>query len=136
MANIKRVHIIGDLPFDLGADERKDPQRMAAHQTVHAAIASLNYPSVGIRIRWGGNSRLVPNKHGGKTTFVVFEMVGEEGYRWEFFNEFRLAVQALGGTIGLYDVQDIDNPGDHTYLDNLAQFPHLTKRGALAAMGS
>lgn len=76
MANIKRIYLKGQIPFDLPWN--------STHM-VTKFFAYLNSPMSGLHIEYG-KEKLVPNRFGGKTAMFDFCISGEEAVSWTFLN--------------------------------------------------
>ena len=93
MANIKRVLINGELPFDAGGD-----------QELLQVLGQLSLPSMGLKVEWGGH-RSQPNEHGGKTAMYRFTLKGDEAVRDSYLTRFVDLVHRAGGgsIVGTYE---------------------------------
>jgi len=98
MANIKRVTIEGDTPFDLYENVELQP-----------LLAFLAGPVSGLQLEWFGEGRKIgPNQFGGYTQCYNFRLSGQEALRWEWFDIFTETIIEIGGRITGYDVVDIE----------------------------
>lgn len=98
MSNIKRVDIMGEIPFN--TNEYPD---------VNKFLGQLNAPSTGIRISYPGGVQMRPNRHGGRTAFYRFSIDGEEAVRVEWITALLKAFVAAGSVISHVKVTDIEN---------------------------
>jgi len=99
MANIKRVLLTGDMPFNTTDNDK-----------ITQMLGVFNAPFMGIRISWGGISRRVPNEHGGETTFLRYTITGEEAVRYETVQYWKRIVEEFGGKMS-GSIEDIENGG-------------------------
>lgn len=95
MANVKRVIIEGEVPFDIY--EKVEAQGIWAY---------FSSPVSGLRIRYGGQY-LVPNKTldpntphpGGSTAFFHFALEGCDSVSWSWIKSFKEVVTLHRGKI-------------------------------------
>lgn len=105
MANCHDLEVDGWMPFDILRDER-----------THSVMAQFASPSWGFRIEYG-RTKLVPNEHGGRTTYYRFEIRGVEAM-WASRIARMLAVLAdAGAEIDRARARDLDYPTDWFVLD-------------------
>jgi len=98
MANVKRIHIEGEAPFNF----------YGGHPEVEKVLAQLNHPVMGIRIIWLGRGKVVPNEHGGRTSYERFIIQGEEAVRWEWADWVEKTFKDAGAEITQKDVIDLE----------------------------
>lgn len=96
MANLKKIQIAGDLPFDAGGND--DLVRM---------IGQLNLPAMGTTLRWG-RMHTVPNEQGRRMTVFEFVLSGEEALSWKYLDRFKELVEEAGGSIKRDDTEDLE----------------------------
>jgi len=99
VANVKRIRIEGDLPFN-GGDEG-----------MVCFLGWLNTPISGVRITWLGRSRLEPVENGGRLAFYAFRLEGEEALSWGWISSFKESVIRCGGRITSDHVTDLEAGG-------------------------
>jgi hypothetical protein len=97
MSNIKRISIQGDLPFTC-----------AEHHGMQSVMAQLSGPTIGLAFRWGGESKSVPNEHGGKTAMYRFAIHGEEAVNRSWIESTLQSIVDCGGSIREVEVKDIE----------------------------
>lgn len=99
MANVKNVEIVGRVPFNL--DE---------HPGAAKYLATLNRPSLGLRITYGecvGFAAGV-NEFGGKTALYEFKVSGREAVGVEWVKALIDAFKRAGGEIDKASVYDLE----------------------------
>ena len=101
MSNIKKVNIVGELPFCCTEDE-----------TICRYLGHLNGPTIGLKIRW--TSQPIDhrkNEFGGLTAMYGFFITGEEAVGAGFLENLVKAIIGAGGTVGKAVYVDIENDG-------------------------
>ena len=71
-------------------------------------LGDLNQPSTGLAIHYG-KATMIPNSHGGKTTFYDFEIYGEEAVGVKYIEFMLQAIVNCGGTIANLACLDVEN---------------------------
>lgn len=99
MSNVKRVTIVGVLPFDCDQDH-----------TIKGWLATMNTPTFGLRITWGNEPKMVANEHGGQTAMYPFAIQGDEAVSYDALDTLVKAIKRLG-TITENTVKDLENAG-------------------------
>jgi len=97
MANVKRVFIDGQIPFDIPFDSK-----------ANQFLGMLNLPSFGLRIQWG-KTKLIPNSHGGQTCHYDFTITGNEAVRIETILALLQSFVDEKAEIKQVDILDIEN---------------------------
>ena len=106
MANVKEIVIRGDI-HSLGVREAASDdyetygdfseEEHEAAKTIMNIIATMAFPSFGLRISFSGKRREVePNKHGGVDIYDEYEIAGCEAIRFEYFDEIVAALRLFG----------------------------------------
>jgi hypothetical protein len=98
VSNVKRIRIIGHVPFNLNQ-----------HPTMQAKLASMNTPCSGLKIAYGPQIEMRPNAHGGKTAMYFFDVQGQEAVSTAWIESLIRDVYAIGGIIVRADATDIEN---------------------------
>lgn len=88
MANVKKVRIVGTIPFDGGGDAE-----------LLAQIGRMAFPVFGFKIDIARREEMVPNDHGGQTAVHKFWVEGEEAVSFSWLRGFCLRVLKAGGTL-------------------------------------
>lgn len=98
MANIKRIEIVGEIPFNV--DEHHDMCQM---------LGQMNAPSCGVRIAYTGNAPSRPNEYGGKTAYYNFCISGEEAVSDKWIDHLLKSLVNCGASVSKAQSMDIEN---------------------------
>lgn len=116
MPNVKEVQISGWLPFDAGATEDVEAQAegrsgSGASDELLKMLGQISLPTIGIKVEYTGAERMVPNRWGGQTAMVRFELSGQEAVSADFIRHFVGLVTKVGGQIDSAGYRDIEVGG-------------------------
>ena len=85
MSNTKKIIIEGTLPFNC-----------AENENIKGWLASMNSPCFGLRIKWSGSPKTVPNEHGGQTAMYDFKIEGTEAVSYDAIEELVDSILEIG----------------------------------------
>jgi hypothetical protein len=99
MANIKRVSILGEIPFDAGESD-----------AVLRHLGKLSLPSIGLKCVIDRNHfGMRPNKYNGRTAMHRFTITGEEAVSNDYLKKIIRDFSEAGGSIYVATSIDIEN---------------------------
>ncbi len=98
MSNVKRVEIVGEIPFNTGE-----------YHDLNKFLGQMNSPVSGLRVIYGRPSSKQPNAYGGTTQFYHFNVHGEEAVSSKWIEALLQALVNAGSIVKLCSVFDIEN---------------------------
>lgn len=121
MSNIKRVDSVGYCPFDFSNSEVKDhSSRAQARGNVLEYLGCLHLPSSGLEFTYLSRGRFyIPSKEGGRYSHYTFQISGEEGYGYRFFEELIRRFEKVGCRFTHFRIMDMEIDPDNLEWDCL-----------------
>lgn len=98
MSNVKRVDIVGEIPFNTGE-----------YYDLNKFLGQMNSPASGLRMLYGRYSSKQPSAYGGTTQFYHFNVHGEEAVSSKWIEALLQALVNAGAIVKLCNVFDIEN---------------------------
>jgi hypothetical protein len=98
MANIKKIEIVGEIPFNA-----------AEHHDMCKFLGQLNTPTIGIHIKYTSPAASRPNKFGGRTAYYKFCISGSEAVSHGWIDKLMIALVNCGSDIHSASARDIED---------------------------
>ena len=117
MSNIKRVDSVGYCPYDFwNIAVKGNASRAQARQNALEYLGCLHLPSCGLELTYLSGVFYIPSKEGGvcgRYSYYTFQISGEEGYGFGFFEELIRRFEAVGCRFTYFKVMDVEYDPDH-----------------------